>query len=295
MTTSFAVVGPGRVGSVLARQWCTSGFECVGFMGRDPASASARAAVEFVGEGAVLGEPHELLEASVVLLSVSDSSLADVVNRITKSVRPGCLYLHTSGFHSLDPLEPLAWLGARVGSLHPLCPFSDVETGCEDLPGKPAVLQGASSSLRLLAVLARKAGLLPVHMEDGDRVLYHAACVLAANGLTALFDQCQLLFQKSCSVDEPAGEALALALMRAGLDACSKQGLPTALTGPVHRGDHELVAHQLGALRDTEGDFAGSYAELMKHAAHLAARGGALSPEQVDRFIGILGAADSDD
>ena len=48
------------------------------------------------------------------------------------------------------------------------------------------VRTGDAETAEVLRSLALSAGLIPVVVEGGDRLLYHTACVLAASGLTAL-------------------------------------------------------------------------------------------------------------
>lgn len=271
--TSFAVIGPGRVGSALARRWHEHGYRLLGFVGRD-AQHVARARA-FCGAGDAL-TLADLGTATFVLVSVGDDDLASVVAAAARQHAPRrcALWLHASGRHDLDVLAPLRGLGARVGSLHPLCPFADADAGYRAMPGKPAVLQGDARSLRLLSVLARSAGLRPVTMPGQDRVLYHAACALAANGLTALFDLVERLFMQSCSIDARAADELCSALMRGALDACAERGAAGALSGPVLRGDAATLAAHRAALAGAGATAAATYRALLQGAVDLAHRAG---------------------
>ena len=224
-----------------------------------------------------------------MLLSPPDSKLAAVVDDCAAAASPGArLWLHTSGLFDLGVLAPLRGDRVRLGSLHPLCPVPDADTGVRDLPGKPAVVTGGGGG-RLLELLARRAGLLPVRLEDGmDRAVYHAACALAANGLTALADLVQELFEQSGGVGDAAGRTLAVALMRAALDSVERVGAPAALSGPVQRGDGHVVERHLRALG---GDAPGAlpvYRALMARAALLAGRAGHLEPAQVEAMVALL-------
>src|SRR5688500_18521974 len=213
MAGRVAIVGPGRVGTALARRWAESGLAIAGFVGRD--RASARRATRFARAGRIL-DLAGLRDVATVLVAVGDDDLAEVARGAAAAgaVRPGSLWLHASGFHDLRPLAPLVRRGARAGSLHPLCPFPTAARGYAALSGKVAVLQGEPRAR--LAALARAAGMPPLAFGRGDRRLYHAACALAANGLTALADLCAVAFARALRGGRGGGRAaLHLELMQA--------------------------------------------------------------------------------
>ncbi len=290
MTTAFAVVGPGRMGTALACLWSRAGADFVGFVGTSD-DAVARA-IAFCGAGRAL-DIAQLGEVSTVLLTPPDDELEHVVATIAgaDAIAGGSLFLHTSGVFGLDVLAPLQAAGARIGSMHPLCPVPDAASGVRDLGGKPAVLQGAPDVRDDLAELASRAGLAPVWLgEDVDRVTYHAACALAANGLTALFDIVRELFEVGCGISGEHAQAMPVALMRAALDAIERQGARDALSGPVQRGDVEVVERHLSALVAGDGDALSAYRALMARAARLSGQGGSLSPDEVERMLRRLGS-----
>ncbi len=287
MAASFAVVGPGRLGQALARRWVLGGLRCHGFLGRTP-EAAARA-LAFVGSGAVLPAPAALQHCAIVLVAVQDDRLAAVVADLVAAgaVRLCALWLHASGRFGLEPLQPAAAAGARVGALHPLCPVPDPAAGVALLGGKTALLEGGPRALRLLRVLAQRAGLVPWEAAVADRALYHAACALASNGVTALFDLCAQLLQQACGAPPPPA-ALA-GLLRAALDLCAHRGAAAALSGPVRRGDHRVVAAHCAALqRATPPAAALAYRALMQHALHLAMQQGGLDSAQEDALRALL-------
>ena len=266
MALRLAIIGPGRVGRALGRRWAEGGIELLGFLGRDPSTATE--ASHFCGAGQVLGGLPSLAAADAVALCVQDDHLEELALRLARAgPRPGSLYLHCSGRFGLEVLAELSARGAQVGALHPLCPFPDAETGYQLLPGKTAVVEGDSP---LLFDLARRAGLDPLAITTGERGVYHAACALAANGLTALNDVTRRLFLLHGGMDEAAARRLACELMGTALDACVQRGPQDALSGPVLRGDRETVQAHLGSLRAVAPQTLATYLALMRHAVDLA-------------------------
>jgi predicted short-subunit dehydrogenase-like oxidoreductase (DUF2520 family) len=269
----LAVVGPGRVGTALGRRWAEAGVDLLGFVGRTAASAAA--AVAFCGRGRVLALA-DLARAHAVVLAVPDPLLPEVV-RAAAAAAPGracSLWLHTSGRHDLSVLEPLRAASVRLGALHPVAPFPDVATGLQQMAGRPAVLLGEPRALRLLARLARMLGMQPLESRGGDRALYHAACALAANGLTALCAAVERAFAAAAALAPDDARAVAQALMAAALQATRDRGAAAALSGPVARGDAATVAVHRRALRGVANELDDAYRALMVQALALAEQRG---------------------
>lgn len=278
MPIRVAVVGPGRVGQALARRWREAGICLLGFLGRS--RASAERAVAFSGGGEPLA-PADLARAHVVVFAVSDPQLPEAVNAAVAAATPrSCsLWLHTSARYGLEPFTPLERQGVRIGSLHPAAPFADAASGYEALAGRPALLVADPRGRRLLHGLCLRLPMQPVWAQPGgDRRAYHAACALAANGLTALRADVDAAFRGSGVVDAASAELLADALMRAALDGCRAAGPERALSGPVLRGDAETVALHLAALARSSPESEASYRALMQTAVRLARRRG-LAPD----------------
>lgn len=288
----FAVVGPGRLGSALARRWIESGLEPVGFVAREP--GGARAALDFCGAGVELDGWAALTDVPLVVVTVSDRALPDVAVRAAAAgaVGAGAVWVHTSGVFDLEVLAPVRRAGGRTGSLHPLVPVPDAATGHATFDGKPAVVQADPGVWEVVEDLARRAGLEPARMAAGDRALYHAACALAANGATALLDAVRELFA-AAGIDTRGADRLGLALVEGALAACSRLGPVAALSGPVRRGDVAVVRSHLEALADEGSEALAIYRGLMRRALDMARRAGGLDPSAQRALEELLGEGDA--
>lgn len=287
MISSLACIGPGRLGPALARRWQEAGIALLGFLGRD--SQRSADAIRFCAAGRVLSAYRDLGAADAVLLSVSDAALPEVVAAAVASdaPRPGSLWFHCSGYVGVDVLQPLAELGAGIGSLHPLCPVADREAGYRALPGKPALLEAGPKSIRILEDMARRAELDPIIAPLGvNRPLYHAACSMAANGLTALHDLLAELLGQASGLPRAKVEPMLTSLMHGALGACGEVGASAALSGPIARGDCAIIAGHLAALESSQaGD---SYRALMRRAVALAQRQGGVDEQRVAELLALL-------
>jgi predicted short-subunit dehydrogenase-like oxidoreductase (DUF2520 family) len=206
----LAVVGAGRLGSAIVAALRAAGV---------PASGPHGRGYRGVGD-------------AVVLLCVPD----DAIRVAAASVVPGPLLGHCSGASGLDVL------GEREGfSLHPLM---TVTAEGADLTGVPAAVAGSTDrSLAAAQALGEALGLLPVRVAEADRVAYHAAASFAANFLITV-ESAAAQLMSTAGLDRD----VLLPLARAALENWGRTG-PSALTGPVARGDQRTVARHRDAVR----------------------------------------------
>lgn len=268
MAIRLAIVGPGRVGQALGRRWGEQGVELLGFVGRRLDAAAA--AVRFCGAGAVL-TPAAAAQAHVLVFAVGDPDLPAAIATLAQAAPRRCaLWLHTSGRHDERVFGSVRSQGLRRGALHPVVPFPDAGTGLRGLARMPAVLSGDAAARRLLERLAAMLGMTPLWSTGGDRVLYHAACALAANGLTALRSVVDRVLAGAGGLPPAAAAEVAGALMHAALRACDQHGAAAALSGPVLRGDAATVGDHRAALLDRCPEADPAYRALMAQALELA-------------------------
>ncbi|MFN7671521.1 MAG: DUF2520 domain-containing protein [Planctomycetota bacterium] len=240
------IFGPGRVGTAFARRLRAAGCDVLGLVGRDAArTAAASAAIGLAAPCTAADHPR----AHVVVFAVGDGELGGAVAAAAAAAppRPCSLWLHTSGRHGLEVFAGIP--GIRRGVLHPAAPVPLATATFDPLAGAAGVCVGDVRSMRLLRGLCRRLGLQPVDGHGGDRALYHAACALAANGLTGVFAAAADALRASGVVDTESVGTVVAGLMRGALVGCAADGPVTALTGAVRRGDAEAVAQHLRALR----------------------------------------------
>jgi predicted short-subunit dehydrogenase-like oxidoreductase (DUF2520 family) len=150
MPSQIAIVGAGRLGTVLSRA---------------------------LGAGPPLGRGADARGADVVLLCVPDAEIAAAAG----AVAPGPLVGHCSGATGLDAL------GAHEGfSLHPLMTVP-ADAGAGALRGAGCAVAGTTPRAEAAArALAERLGMDAVAVADPDRAAYHAAASMASNFLVAL-------------------------------------------------------------------------------------------------------------
>lgn len=241
-----SVVGPGRLGRVMAAALGQAGYEVAGPLGR--------------------GEPAP--RADVALLCVPDAEIRTAAEAVVGSAR---MVGHTSG---ATPLSALATAGADQFGLHPLQTFTGDETprhllgvGCAMAGSSPAALDTARE-------LALSLGMLPFELSDDRRPAYHAAASAASNFLVTLEAAAERL-AGGAGLSAPQARTLLAPLVRSTVENWAEMGPELALTGPVARGDEETVAAQRAAVADTAPELLALFDAMVDRTRALAAGGGA--------------------
>jgi len=218
----------------------------------------------------------EVARAGVALMAVSDAAIGSLARRLVDEHCLPAVVLHTSGFHGAQPLQALADAGCAVGGLHPLVsvPAAGVEAAARHLRGATVSVFGSAAALDAARQVAQLLGARPIEVLEDQRPLYHAAAALAANGLVALFELARINGAGALapgSTAEDLGRGLAH-LGQGVLANMADLGAQAALTGPVPRGDAEVLAGHLAAL-DPEARAA--YRALLVPLLHLSRQQGA--------------------
>jgi predicted short-subunit dehydrogenase-like oxidoreductase (DUF2520 family) len=229
------------------------------------ARASAAEAVRVLGAGVPNGA---LDDADVVVFATPDDALAEVAAR--HPLAAGQVALHLSGAH---PSTILAPTGARTAGLHPLCPFADLETSLAALPDTYYFVEG--DAVETAERLARDLGPHVARIGTDSKVLYHAGAAIASNYVVTLLGLAhELLTQAGVDGDQALGALVHLA--RGAVDNVGRVGVARGITGPVARGDVDLVARHIAALPEP---MRGLYLKLLEATLPIARAKGTLSEE----------------
>jgi predicted short-subunit dehydrogenase-like oxidoreductase (DUF2520 family) len=283
MPDNLAIIGAGRVGRALGRRLRGLGWEIGAVVTRN--AVSARKAVRFMGAGqAYAAAGREILASRVILVSVPDDAVEEVAGelaRIGAEELRGRVVLHTSGALDATALSAVKEYGATVGGMHPLQTFSGV--GVPPLEGKIFAIDGDETAVRTARQIVRALGGSPVRIAGNKKVLYHAAATMAAGNVLAVEEAATQLLISIGMTRAQAVRAL-LPLTRQVLENFERLGPRTAWTGPLSRGDYQVVGSHLKALRESPAEFAGAYDALDRLAARVLARDSAGMLAELAKF-----------
>jgi predicted short-subunit dehydrogenase-like oxidoreductase (DUF2520 family) len=235
------IVGPGRVGTALARALRDAGVAVEGPVGRGGRPAGCDA----------------------ILLCVPDAEIPAAAEVVTAAAP---LVGHTSG---ATPLSALAHAGVEAFGIHPLQTVAHPGVSFE---GAGAAVAGSSpEALAFAAGLAERLGMMPFEIDDDGRAAYHAAASVASNFLVTLQAAAETI-AGGAGLEPEQARALLAPLVRQTLENIAELGPEAALTGPVARGDEATVAAQRAAIEETAPQLLDLFDELVRRTRELASQ-----------------------
>jgi predicted short-subunit dehydrogenase-like oxidoreductase (DUF2520 family) len=284
---SFAIIGAGKVGSILAVQLSKCGYKLTGVASRSPASAAALAARFSVPWS--VNSAEIVKTAEVVFITTSDRYIRNVVWQIAQEggwCKEQYVY-HTSGSLAADTMAVAKEQGAFIGALHPLQSFAGVKNNENCLSGVYFAVDGDTQAVDLAKSMVRDMGGYSFFVPPNKRVIYHSAACMASNYLVVLVYNAVSLFQQFGLSAEEATTAL-LPLLQGTLDNLSRSGAKKALTGPIVRGDVSTVAAHLQALAKTDDVREKLYRQMGLHELQLVQQINLLKTSQIEMLRKIL-------
>ncbi|WP_072687176.1 Rossmann-like and DUF2520 domain-containing protein [Rhodococcus marinonascens] len=279
---AVGIVSAGRVGTAVGAALERVGHIVVGCSA--VSEASRHRARTRLPESEILPVADVAARSELLILAVPDAELASLIAGLasTRAVSGRTIVAHTSGANGIEILDPLTEQGVVPLAIHPAMTFTGhdedivrLASACFGVTAADAIGYAIAQSLVL------EIGGEPFRVSEGMRPLYHAALAHGSNHLVALVVDAvaalrvalegQELLGQELIGDEPNGlaERVLQPLLSAALDNALRRG-PTALTGPVARGDTEAVLTHLRVLEDVDPQIADSYRALSLRSAQRA-------------------------
>jgi len=281
--STVAVVGPGRVGTLLGIAVARAGWRLAAVAG---GSEAAREAVcrSVAGARPVATPTEAAAQAELVLLCVPDDALEQVADDLARSgaVGAGHRVLHVAGSVGLAPLHRVGLTGAGIAACHPAM---TVPSGAQDpdlLVGVAWAVTAGSSDRPWADEVVTRLGGDPHPVGDDARGLYHAGLAVGSNAVGAAVATSRRLLL-AAGVERP--EAFLAPLIDASVGNVLAAGAQ-ALTGPIVRGDTGTVARHLEHIARDLPELVPAYRALAR--ATLAPVRVALDPATVARFDQLL-------
>ncbi len=282
-------VGAGPVATALAGALRLGGVPVLGLWGRT--AERARAAGSVAGVAAYSSAPPDvMLEADAVVVAVKDDAIGDVADMLvaTGLITTRHTLVHCSGaLAAEDAFERVRDRIGGVGTMHPLRAVSDARAVMRDLAGTVFGVQGDARGQEIVRALVEAVGGTPIGLEGAQMAAYHAAAAIASNYLVALMDAASELLV-GAGVPRRDGLAALLPLVEGTVANLRDKGLPTALTGPIRRGDRATVARHLAAL---PASIAPLYRQLGLRTVEIARMCGDASDEDLAEIEAMLEVA----
>jgi predicted short-subunit dehydrogenase-like oxidoreductase (DUF2520 family) len=216
--------------------------------------------------------------SDILIITTPDDAIAGAATQIadaTRGASRGRTALHASGALSSDALAALRRRGFSTGSMHPLVAVSDPLSGAGSLRGAFYCLEGERQAVSRARSLVGALDGRSFSVRSQDKALYHAAAVMTAGHVVALFDIATEMLTR-CGLTERRARTVLLPLLRSTLENLSTLEPPGALTGTFARADTTTVRRHLAALRPQSlTEARAAYALLGLRSLRLAERAGA--------------------
>ena len=242
---SVAIVGPGNLGSALARALHAAGYRISEIVYRRSGSRARRLAAEVGSKAVSLAKAR--FPAEMVWVCVPDASIAGCAGELAQRFGwQGKVVLHPSGALSSDELRPLRRRGAAVAAAHPLMTF--VRRSSPGLAGVPFALEGDAVAVGAARRMVRDAGGDAFAVHARDKALYHAWGTFASPLLVALLATTEQVARAAGVRSTASARRRMMPILQQTLRNYGALGPDDAFSGPLVRGDVATVRRHLRGL-----------------------------------------------
>jgi predicted short-subunit dehydrogenase-like oxidoreductase (DUF2520 family) len=181
--TKLGFIGAGTVGTALSIRLSDKGYQVVAVSSRSRTSAEKLA--QSINGCRVADNNQAVADAAeLIFITTPDGAIPVVASEV--KWHAGQSVAHCSGADSTDTLEPARKLGARAGAFHPLQTFASVKQAMDNIPGSTFAVEAEEPLLTTLKDMATTLDGTWIELKASDKVLYHAAAVMACNYMVTL-------------------------------------------------------------------------------------------------------------
>jgi predicted short-subunit dehydrogenase-like oxidoreductase (DUF2520 family) len=282
-----ALAGAGRVGTAVAATLVRRGHVVTAIASKTPRSAGR--AAELL-RAPVVDFEAVASGADIVLIGAGDDAIAEVGARVSPALESPVAVCHFAGALGIEPLHSVAARGALACALHPVQSFPDIETALAHLPGSAwGVTTEPGGEAWAARFVTNDLEGFPVQVREADRALWHAAAVMTSNGIAALMSAAESVLA-GIDVAEPL--AVLGPLASGTLDNVRAAGhAGEVLTGPVVRGDVDIIQRHLHHLRERAPETLYSYRLISLTIIEAARRAGRLDDAAAAAMTAAMEAA----
>lgn len=263
---TIAIVGPGRLGAVLASALHQAEYsvrEIVSHSGLASRSR-AQAVARKIGATAIVFS-HGQIKADLIWLCVPDREISAVAAALAKKRQwRGRFAFHSSGALTSDELNALRKQGASVASIHPMMTF--VDGSIPSLDGVPFALEGDAAALKAARAVVRGLGGEAFTLSKQAKPAYHAWGSFLSPLLVAVLVTSEEV-AKAAGLTLPEARRRMMPIVRQTVANYAALGAAGAFSGPLVRGDTQTVHKHLKVLKRIP-EARDVYTALAKSAIH---------------------------
>jgi len=246
-----AIVGPGRLGTALAQELRRAGYRISEIVSRNSLASRRKARVLANKVHTVAPMANPRLDAALVWFCVPDREIAKAARQLAPITDwKGKIAFHSSGALASDELQALRRRGAAVASVHPLMTF--VHASVPSLHGIPLALEGDAKATRMARQIALDLGAEAFSISKSKKSVYHAWGGFTSPLLIALLVTGERVAHAAGLSPADARKKM-LPIVRQTLANYAKLGPAGAFSGPIVRGDAQVVRRHVKELKKIPG------------------------------------------
>jgi len=287
VTSTLNIIGCGRAGRVLGSLWHLNGVFSIGGV-LNQSLSSAEDAVAQMGAGRAVTSIADMPAANVWMVATPDLAISQVCAQLAKS---SFNQKHSTIFHLSGSLESAilgeAGLLMSAASVHPLRSFSSFDGSKADFAGTWCGFEGDAGLRKSLGRAFEQIGGKVFNIPAGGKLFYHAGSVMVSNYMNALMESGLKLYELA-GIDRKTANQLIAPIASSTLRNINADGPTEALTGPILRGDWQVIEAELAALDQNSPELGKIYRELGRITLSMVEDLGSLTDKQLNNLKRVL-------
>lgn len=250
---SIGIIGTGKLGSSLAVALQSKGFKISGLYSIRGVSQN-----ELCTNLGIFIEndlKKTIDRSDIIFITVPDSQIKNTAIQISQTVEADGLkskcFFHMSGALTSDELVDLG-TGIYTGSLHPIQTFAGSVNDPNIFEGIYFGFEGCSDAYLAAKCLVDSLSGKIINIQKAYKPIYHAcACIISNYTVTLSYTVEKLL--RVMNVEDQIGINAFLPLLKGTVANIEKFGSMMSLTGPISRGDLNVIKDHIEALNKKSG------------------------------------------
>lgn len=282
--------GAGRLGATIARLAVDAGHELAGVSVARASSVERLTRSLGTEVPVAVGVAPDPGALDLVWVATPDRAIESAAAELEQAwdLRAATL-VHASGAKPSAILRAVAPRAGAVASGHALFAFRPTDTPLDEARRAHWFVEGEPEGAERVEAFLRSTGIAPGRVDPERKELYHAAAVVSSNAIIALLAMAEE-WMGQAGVDREKSKAALGALVDSALGSWRQSESTDALTGPVARGDGEVVLAHREALAIHAPNSLPLYDELTRATLKLAQARADAPTEALRALSAALGA-----
>lgn len=281
-------IGCGQVGKTLGTLWHRGRhIEIADVLNQS--LESSEIAVNTMSTGKAVDKLVHMTCANLYMIGCSDDAIELCSQQLADSglLKPGDIVFHCSGAQPASLLHACKAQGSDIASIHPIKSFADIQLAINSFEGTYCGMEGDDKALQVIEPLFNAIGARLLKINSENKSLYHAASVIACNYLVALQELSINTFTQA-GIERTQAMAILQPIVQGTVENIFTLGTTTSLTGPIARGDKDIVSNQLESISEWNQDFATVYRLLGKISVDIAEKKEGADPLKLKQIRDLL-------